>query len=93
MYLAAVLEYLTAEVLELAGNAAKDLRKKRIMPRHIQLSVRGDDELDKLFAGTIAAGGVMPHIHKQLVQPKKNLKSKGSRKKKINQSINKHLYL
>ncbi|KAL1505807.1 hypothetical protein ABEB36_005284 [Hypothenemus hampei] len=71
VYLAAVLEYLTAETLELAGNAARDNHKKRINPRHLQLAVRNDEELNKLFDGVIIAeGGVLPNIHTILL-PKK----------------------
>lgn len=72
IYCAALLEYLTSEVIELAGSAAKAQKTERIKPRHLLLAIRGDDELNQLVKATISRGGVLPNLHKALQKkPKK----------------------
>mmetsp|Transcript_1355 Transcript_1355/g.4873 ORF Transcript_1355/g.4873 Transcript_1355/m.4873 type:complete len:246 (+) Transcript_1355:177-914(+) len=71
IYLAAVMEYMVAEVLELSGNAARDNKKVRIIPRHILLALLNDEELNKFCRNVcIVEGGVIPNIHSVLLPPK-----------------------
>ena len=72
VYCTAVVEYLVAELLQLAGHVSRDNKKKRIVPRHLQLAIRHDEELNKMFGDvTIAQGGVLPFVHPNLL-PKKS---------------------
>ena len=87
--MAAMLEYLVAEVLELAGNPARDSKKQRIIPRHIAMAVRNDEELSKLLGSvTIAGGGIVSAgVHPAL----RMTKIKIQKEKRLNASIGKKL--
>ena len=79
IFTAAVLEYLTCEILELAGQACEEQRKKTITPRHLQLAIRNDEELNKLMAmTTISMGGVLPNIEDSLFAKKGKKKADAS---------------
>jgi histone H2A len=66
VYLAAVLEYLAAEILELAGNAARDNKKQRIVPRHLQLAIRNDEEYAKIFSHSATPNLLLHRLNKLL---------------------------
>ena len=80
VYLAAVLEYLTAELLELTVKAAAQnkSKSKRLTPRTLTLAVRHDDDLGALLQNvTLSRGGVVPSLNKALAkQAKAGKKSK-----------------
>jgi histone H2A len=80
LFMAGVLEYLTAEILELAGSFAIDSHRKRIIPRHIELAIRSDDEFNFLLRKTtIPSAGVLPSIPSQLLPKQTRPKIKKSK--------------
>lgn len=83
VYMAAAVEYVIAEILELAGNAARDAKKVRITPRHLKLAILNDGELTKLFKGVVMSGGVRSNINPALVPEKKAPVVKKPRSKKV----------
>ena len=81
VYLAAVLEYLVAEILELAGNAARDGKVKSITVGHMGMAICNDEDILKLTRSlkiTLSGQGVVPYVHSQLL-PKKGAKPKTTR--------------
>jgi len=82
VYLAAVLEYLGAEILDLAGNAARDSNRQRIIPRHLMLVTKNDEELSKLMDQnkiSLTAVGVLPNINAALLPEKKKPRKKSQK--------------
>lgn len=71
VYLTAVMEYLTSEMLDMCSECTKANKCKRITPRYVQLAMKGDMDFSVLFKFTdIAEGGVIPYIAPELRRPK-----------------------
>lgn len=80
--MAAALEYLVGEILDVAANAATSMNSRTLKPRHIALAVRSDEDLDAIFGSTtIASGGVLPRVHNALLAKNKKKKPKAEKKK------------
>ena len=79
---AAVLEYLTAEILEVSGDGCYDgdniIISSKIQPRHICLGVKGDEEMSHALGPhvIIPMSGVIPFIHEELTKKTRKRKSK-----------------
>ncbi|XP_050798795.1 histone H2A-like [Gopherus flavomarginatus] len=82
IYLAAVIEYLTAELLALAGNATQDDPRRCIMPRHLWLAIRRNKDFQKLLLGgdAVFQEGILPNSQAMLLKAKS---SKSSRSKSL----------
>jgi histone H3 len=68
VHMAAVLEFITAEIFEEAVKYSKSNKKKQVTPRHIFMAIHTDDDLSSLLPDTVYDGGVVPHIHKALLK-------------------------
>ena len=78
VYLAATLDYIAAEIFELAIEQMKLAKKKRIVTRHLMLSIEADGELSKLLHGAIFAQAGKPlFVHPEL-DKKRKAKKEGS---------------
>ncbi|XP_067406889.1 late histone H2A.2.2-like [Emydura macquarii macquarii] len=83
VYMAAVLQYLTYEIVDIAGEVAVRSKKRRISPRHLQLAIHSDLELKKLLGGvTISQGRVLP-LNQPGVLPSKKRNGRRSIKRRI----------
>ncbi|CAM4525809.1 unnamed protein product [Caretta caretta] len=82
VYLAAVIEYLTAELLAQAGNATRDDPRRCITPQHLRLAIRRNKDFHKLLLGSDAVfqGGILPNSQAMLLKTKS---SKSSRSKSL----------
>lgn len=79
IYLAAIMEYLCREILDIASNIAIEYKRKRISIRDLELAVKNDPEINSLFINldlSFLGGGVVPCIHPLLIN------KKGKKKKK-----------
>eukprot|EP00347_Sterkiella_histriomuscorum_P000607 403375194 len=63
VYLAACMQYVCAEIIELAGSQVEQEKKQRIAPRHVMLAIMKDPELCKMLGNAdFARCGVVPNI-------------------------------
>lgn len=75
VYLAAVIEYLVAEVLELSGNASRDRKHVRITTNDIHVAIDNDEELNKLYEHVVFPNEAPHRINAALLpKPKKQSK-------------------
>ena len=88
--MATVLEYLVAEILEVAGDATRQDNRKRITPRNIMLAVRNDEELSSLTKKVhFPESGAIPFIQPILLKkPLKKRRKNHDNEETITEDVN-----
>jgi histone H3 len=82
VYLASVLQHLVMDILTNASKMTKENNRVRITIRDLELTVRTDKELSKLFEKcniNFIGGGVVPQIHESLLNKKPRKKRKNGK--------------
>jgi histone H2A len=89
IFLASALEYLTAEILDLASSISSGNNHIRITVRDITLAILNDFELSSFFKRWnvhFLGGGITPFINQALISPRKN-REESTNKNKIIKDI------
>lgn len=76
VYMAAVLQYLIYDIVDIAGNAATSDNKRRIAPKHLQSAINNDSELHILLGGV-----VLPQVRPVRKKPSATSSRRGRGKK------------
>ncbi|XP_058045617.1 histone H2A-beta, sperm-like [Ahaetulla prasina] len=79
VYMAAVLQYLTYDLVDIAGNIAMGACRRRIAPGHLHQAVRDDSELQSLFGGVLTQETACPKKSPATSSRKRKKSSKGLR--------------
>ena len=77
VYLAGTLEYLCAELMELAGNSAKDNKRSAINTKDLANAVQNDEELLKLLDDVNLSGGRLPGVHPAILSRYRDTHKRG----------------
>jgi histone H3/H4 len=87
VYLAAAVQKLMSEVIQMAAKHAAEGKRRRITPRCISMVINTNDEFKTFYGNVLLSGGVVPHIPAELLS--KPVPKKRARKVKQAPSVKK----
>lgn len=87
IYLAAIIEYIASQYLEVAGNTTRDGKRKNVTTRDIYVASAEDEDLTNLMHRvnfSWIGAGVIPYIHEAFI-PTKDKRRKNAKLRRANQ--------